>query len=264
MATAVTSSIANKKVIAKPKARVKKTRKRKKKGKNYYFNQGTEKAIIRYNKTDDAGLKNIIYNEHIHKAFDKLAENIIHTFKFYYFDVSSIEVKHEVVSFMVMNMHKFKEGKGKAFSYFSIVAKNYLILHNNKNYKMGKIHSQMDVLDYKRNLMGENTTTETAEKSVLFVDELHRFWDTNLSNIFRRDKDIRVADSVLHIFRIKENIENFNKKALYILIREMTGSNTQHITRIINVMKKYNKRLQYEFDRYGTVDVSHTGSIVNE
>jgi len=260
MATAVTSSIATK----KPKPVVKRKRKRKKKGKNYYFNQGTEKAIIRYNKTDDAGLKNIIYNEHIHKAFDKLAENIIHTFKFYYFDVSSIEVKHEVVSFMVMNMHKFKEGKGKAFSYFSIVAKNYLILHNNKNYKMGKIHSQMDVLDYKRNLMGENTTTETAEKSVLFVDELHRFWDTNLSNIFRRDKDIRVADSVLHIFRIKENIENFNKKALYILIREMTGSNTQHITRIINVMKKYNKRLQYEFDRYGTVDVSHTGSIVNE
>ena len=262
MATSVTSSIETKKV--KPKPIIKKTRKRKKKTKNYYFHQGTEKAIIRYNKTDDARLKNIIYNEHIAAAFDKLAENIIHTFKFYYFDVGSIEVKHEVVSFLVMNMHKFKEGKGKAFSYFSIVAKNYLILNNNKNYKMGKIHSEMKVLDYKRNLMGENTTSETAEKSVLFVDELHRFWDTNLSNIFRRDKDIRVADSVLHIFRIKENIENFNKKALYILIREMTGSNTQHITRIINVMKKYNKRLQYEFDRYGTVDVSHTGSIVNE
>jgi len=264
MATAVTSSIETKPVKAKPKVRIRKTRKRKKKGKNYYFNIGTEKAIIRYNKTDDARLKNIIYNEHIAKAFDKLAENIIHTFKFYYFDVGSIEVKHEVVSFLVMNIHKFKEGKGKAFSYFSIVAKNYLILNNNKNYKMGKIHSEMKVLDYKRNLMGENTMSETAEKSVLFVDELHRFWDANLSNIFRRDKDIRVADSVLHIFRIKENIENFNKKALYILIREMTGSNTQHITRIINVMKKYNKRLQYEFDRYGTVDVSHTGSIVNE
>ena len=264
MATAVTSSIETKKVIAKPKARVKKTRKRKKKGKNYYFNIGTEKAIIRYNKTDDARLKNIIYNEHIAKAFDKLAENIIHTFKFYYFDVGSIEVKHEVVSFLVMNMHKFKEGKGKAFSYFSIVAKNYLILNNNKNYKMGKIHSEMKVLDYKRNLMGENTTSETAEKSVLFVGELHRFWDANLTNIFRRDKDIRVADSVLHIFRIKENIENFNKKALYILIREMTGSNTQHITRIINVMKKYNKRLIAEFDREGMVDISYTGSLVRD
>ena len=246
------------------KAKTPVKKKKKKRPKNYYFHQGTEKAIIRYNKTDDTRLKNIIYNEHIRAAFDKLAENIIHTFKFYYFDTTSEEVKHEVVSFLVMNIHKFKEGKGKAFSYFSIVAKNYLILNNNKNYKMGKIHSQMDVLDYKRNLMGENTMSETAEKSVLFVDELHRFWDANLSNIFRRDKDIRVADSVLHIFRIKDNIENFNKKALYILIREMTGSNTQHITRIINVMKKYNKRLLHEFDKHGMVDVNHTGSIVND
>jgi len=236
---------------------------KRKKGKNYYFNQDTEDAIILYNKTESPYERNKIYNEHIRKPFDKLAENIIHTFKFYYFDVSSEEVKHEVVSFMVMNMHKFKEGKGKAFSYFSIVAKNYLILHNNKNYKMGKIHSEMDVLDYKRNILGENMDIENTKKATLFIDELQRFWDANLTNVFRRDKDIRVADSVLHIFRIKENIENFNKKALYILIREMTGSNTQHITRIINVMKKYNKRLQYEFDRDGMVDISHTGSLVN-
>ena len=262
MSTSITSSIETRKVTPKPV--VKRKRKRKKKGKNYYFHEGTEKAIIRYNNTDNPHLKNKIYNEHIRAAFDKLAENIIHTFKFYYFDVSSEEVKHEVISFLVMNMHKFKEGKGKAFSYFSIVAKNYLILNNNKNYKMGKIHSEMKVLDYKRNLMGEQGTKDSAEKSVLFVDELQRFWDTNLTNIFRRDKDIRVAYAVLHIFRIKDNIENFNKKALYILIREMTGSNTQHITRIINVMKKYNKRLQHEFEKHGMVDVSHTGSLINE
>jgi len=166
-------------VTATSGSAVKKTRKRKKKGKNYYFNQGTEDAIILYNKTESPFEKNKIYNEHIRAAFDKLAENIIHTFKFYYFDVGSEEVKHEVVSFLVMNMHKFKEGKGKAFSYFSIVAKNYLILNNNKNYKMGKIHQEMDVLDYKRNLMGESSDSEKSEKSVLFIDELHRFWDSN-------------------------------------------------------------------------------------
>ena len=127
-------------------------RKAKKGSSRYYFTMETEKAIIRYNNAPDKPrLRNTIYNEHIQRAFEKLVENIIHTFKFYYFDVSSNEVKHEVVSFLVMNMHKFKEGKGRAFSYFSIVAKNYLILNNNKNYKMGKIHSQMDVLDYKRN-----------------------------------------------------------------------------------------------------------------
>jgi hypothetical protein len=246
------------------KAKTPVKKKKKKRPKNYYFHQGTEKAIIRYNKTDDTRLKNIIYNEHIRAAFDKLAENIIHTFKFYYFDTTSEEVKHEVVSFLVMNIHKFKEGKGKAFSYFSIVAKNYLILNNNKNYKMGKIHDGIDVLDYKRNVIGEVSDTERSEVNSLFTDELVRFWEYNLTNIFRRDKDIRVADSVLHLFRIKQNLENFNKKALYILIREMTGSNTQHITRIINVMKKYNSRLYTEFEKEGVVDVSYTGSLIRE
>ena len=243
---------------------VKKTRKRKKKGKNYYFNQGTEDAIILYNKTESPYEKNKIYNEHIRAAFDKLCENIIHTFKFYYFDTSSEEVKHEVISFLVMNMHKFKEGKGKAFSYFSIVAKNYLILNNNKNYKMGKIHDKIDVLDYKRNIVGEVSGDDRNEVNNLFVQELIRFWEYNLPYVFRREKDIKIADSVLHMFRMKENIENFNKKALYILIREMTGANTQHITRIVNVMKKYNKRLITEFERDGAVDLSYTGSLIRD
>tara|TARA_B100001094_G_scaffold12265_1_gene10867 strand:- start:2044 stop:2826 length:783 start_codon:yes stop_codon:yes gene_type:complete len=258
MATAVSSSKSEKVVQVKPK------KKRAKKKKNYYFHQGTEDAIILYNKSEDPYERNKIYNEHIRAAFDKLAENIIHTFKFYYFDSNSIEVKNEVVAFLVMNIHKFKEGKGKAFSYFSIVAKNYLILNNNKNYKMGKIHDKIDVIDYKRNIVGEESLKIRSEVNQLFTDELIRFWEHNLATIFHREKDMRVADSVLHIFRIKQNIENFNKKALYILIREMTGSNTQHITRIINVMKKYQKRLYNEFDKYGHVDISYTGSLTRD
>ena len=235
---------------------------RKKSSTRMYFTLDTEEAIIAYNNSDDHREKNQIYNDHMRKPFEKLVENIIHTFKFYYFDTTSVEVKHEVVSFLVMNIHKFQEGKGKAFSYFSIVAKNYLILNNNKNYKMGKIHDVIDVLDYKRNITSEESDKDRSEVNSLFTDELVRFWEYNLTNIFRRDKDIRVADSVLHLFRIKQNIENFNKKALYILIREMTGSNTQHITRIINVMKKFNKRLFLEFDKDGVVDVNYTGSLI--
>ncbi len=76
------------------------------KRKNYYFTDVTEKAIIRYNNEKRPAMRNRIYNDHIRDAFDKLCENIIHTFKFYYFDVPSEEVKNEVVSFLVMNMHK--------------------------------------------------------------------------------------------------------------------------------------------------------------
>ena len=234
----------------------------KKKTKHYYFNIGTEKAIIRYNKTDDVRLKNKIYSEHIAYPFDKLAENIIHTFKFYYFDVPSEQVKHEVVSFLVMNMHKFKEGKGKAFSYFSIVAKNYLILHNNKNYKNYKIHDKMDVLDYGDSIRETQDKHLNAQFNQEYVTEMLDYWENNLTNIFRRQKDILVADAVLEMFRRRENIENFNKKALYILIREMTGSKTQHITRIVNVMKKYNMNLMKEFQNTGQLDTANTGSFL--
>ena len=145
-----------------------KKRRGRKPSKKQYFTYITDKAIIAYNNEPSFAKRNKVFREFINYPFNKLVENIYHTFRFSYFDVPYEDIKAEVVAFLTEKIGKFKEGKGKAFSYFSIVAKNYLILHNNKNYKMGKIHSQMDVLDYKRNLMGESTTTETAEKSVLF------------------------------------------------------------------------------------------------
>jgi hypothetical protein len=234
---------------------------RKKAKSRMYFTQITENAIIRYNGSEDSVLRNRIYNDHIAYAFDKLAENIIHTFKFYYFDVPSEQVKHEVVSFLVMNMHKFKEGKGKAFSYFSIVAKNYLILNNNNNYKKMKSHRELDILDFKRNLSSESQVIDDKETYEVFTEMMLDYWENNLPNIFKRQKDILVADAVLELFRRSQNMENFNKKALYVLIREMTGSNTQHITRVVNVMKRYYKRLFKEFQSTGSIDTSNTGSI---
>ena len=234
---------------------------RKKAKSRMYFTQLTENAIIRYNKTDDTRLKNIIYNDHIDYPFDKLVENIIHTFKFYYFDVPIEQVKHEVVSFLVLNMHKFQEGKGKAFSYFSIVAKNYLILHNNNNYKKMKTHTKMEVLDFGRHFDSEKDNLQGVGLHEEFVNRLLEYWDNNITNIFKRQKDINVADAVLELFRRSKNMENFNKKALYVLIREMTGSNTQHITRVVNVMKKYYKSLFLEFLSTGDLDTANTGSI---
>ena len=234
---------------------------RKKKKSNMYFTQTTENAIIRYNKSDNHILRNKIYNEHIDYAFDKLAENIIHTFKFYYFDVPPNTVKKDVVSFLVMNMHKFQEGKGKAFSYFSIVAKNYLILHNNGNYKKNKITDKLERLDYKRNLHSEISRTDQKESSEDFVNQMIEYWNNNLINIFKRPKDMKIADSVVELFRRKESLDNFNKKALYILIREMTGLKTQHITRVIGVMKKYNAKLLKEYYSSGSIDTRNTGSL---
>ena len=160
-------------------------------------------------------------------------------------------------------MHKFKEGKGKAFSYFSIVAKNYLILHNNNNYKKMKSQDQLDVLDFKRNVLSEVKGDEVKDYYEVFFEEMLDYWDENLMELFKRKKDLNVADSVIYLFKHRHNIENFNKKALYILIRERTGSNTQHITRVINQMKKQYFKMQKMFQSSGSVANMNTGSYMN-
>ena len=238
-----------------------KVKKKRRKKSKMYFGTPVQDAIIRYNESSNPVIKNRIYEEHIHAAFCKMAENLIHTFKFYYFDYPVEEVKHEVVSFMVMQLPKYQPDKGRAFSYFSIVGKNYLILNNNNNYKKMKIHDKLDRLDYKRNVISENVDDEFNEYNNEFVSQMVEYWDNNITNIFNRQKDINVADSVLELFRKRQNIENFNKKALYIMIREMTGSNTQHITRVINQMKKYYFSMIEEFAQNGNLDTSNTGSL---
>jgi hypothetical protein len=239
-------------------------RKAKKSSPRYYFHQGTENAIIRHNKEDRPYMRERIYNEHIRTPFEKLAENIIHTFKFYYFDVPSKDVVHEVVSFLYMNMHKFAEGKGKAFSYFSIVAKNYLILHNNNNYKRLKQHDSEEVTDYKRDAISEESAKNNREVKVEYLDQLADYWRNNLTTVFKRKKDLDVANAVVELIDMKDNIDNFNKKALYILIREMTDSNTQHITRVINVMKKHHNQLQKSYLATGSIETRWTGSWFNQ
>ncbi len=237
---------------------VKKPRKKKSK---MYFGKPAQDAIVRYNKTDNYQIKNRIYEEHINQPFNKLAENIIHTFKFYYFDVPLDEVKNEVVAFMVMQLPKYIEEKGKAFSYFSIVAKNWLILHNTNNYKKMKTHTGVETLDYGRNLKTE--TEEVANKEMFsdLVDQMLEFWENNLHNYFRRKKDLDIAFAVLELFRKRQFIENFNKKALYIMIREMTGANTQLITRIVNQMKTQYKMMFEQYMNKGFVETWDTGSI---
>ena len=120
----------------------------------------------------------------------------------------------------------------------------------------------MAVLDYGDHISNKQGEKDIAEFNKTYVEEMLHYWDNNLTNIFRRQKDILVADAVLEMFRRRQNIENFNKKALYILIREMTGSKTQHITRIVNVMKKYNIGLMSEFQSTGQLNTADTGSFL--
>ena len=205
--------------------------------KKMYFTNETELAIIAFNKERSQKLKNKVYNEFICYPFDKLAENIIHTFKFYYFDGGAKETQHEVITFLLEKMNRFTPGKGKAFSYFSIVAKNYLIQNNNKNYKDLKSKAPISVIDYQRDITAEISLEDRRSSLDIFMDNFVRRYDKIIEERFKSIRDKRIAYAILKLFEDRKNIEIFNKKALYILIREMTNTKTQHITKVVNVIK---------------------------
>ena len=219
---------------------------RKKKSKQY-FTIDTENAIIEYNKSDNTDIRNKIYVESIKYPFEKLAENILNTFKFSYFDVSKEDVQMEVISNLIEKIHMFQEGKGKAFSYFSIVAKNYLILKNNGNYKRFKKTSLLSEMPESWNPENDFRETQRGDEMVEFKDLMLRYWDENLTKIFQKKRDIQIADAVLELFRRSQHIENFNKKHLYLLIREMTDCKTHYITKVVNEMKKHQVKMLNDY-----------------
>jgi len=237
------------------KAEIKKIVKKKKR--KVYFGQEVQDAVVEYNSSTDDNERNVIYGTRIHAAFDKLAENIINTFKFTYFDYGFEDIKHEVVAFMVVNMHKYDHTKGsKAFSYFSVVAKNYLILHNNNNYKKLKSHSGMDVLDKEKN-MNNNPNSDYKQ----LTEEIINYFEKNVQTMFKKQRDLNIAYSILDLMKQIDEIENFNKKALYILIREMTDVNTSQITSVVNVLRKHYKKLSNEYHMNGTIVPLKSGSF---
>ena len=218
--------------------------------KKLYFGMEVQDAIIRYNDLDpvkDQTKRNQIYQTEIHAAFDKLCENIINTFKFEYFDDVYVDVKQEVLSFLVINMHKYDHSKGsKAFSYFSVVAKNYLILHNNNNYKKYKAHTDVNVLNHKQ-------VFPDSKKNyyIDFTKEIIDYFEDNIDSLFKSKRDIDVAYAIVELLKKRDEIENFNKKALYVLIREMTNIETSYITKVVNVFKREYKALVNNYEKYG-------------
>ena len=210
-------------------------KKRRPKSKNY-FTHDTELAIVRYNNEPDPEVRSKIYEDEIHYPFFKLTENIIHTFKFYYTEVDEIEhLQHEVITFLLSKMHLFDPAKGaKAYSYFGTICKNYLIVSNTKNYK--KRIDKADVVEAAENEKFSYHIDDNPDKDELseFIDLFVEYVEERIYELFPKKNDAEVADAILEIFRKRADIDVFNKKALYIYIREMVDVKTPKITKIAN------------------------------
>ena len=235
-------------------------RKRKPKQSINYFTQETENAIIEYLKLRSPKKRNKLFNEKINYAFHKLAENIIHTFKFYYTEVDTIpELQHEVVAFLLEKLHLYDQSKGKAYSYFGTIAKRYLILYNNANYKKLKDKAPVEAVDEDKSILIDLVNVSEAAhdiESTSFMKQLTKYVDHNMFILFPKQRDAQIADAIMELFRKSENLDIFNKKALYIYIKEMTDASTPQITKIIKRLKVIYVRKYNEFYEHGRITMA--------
>lgn len=231
-----------------------KVRKRRPKKSIDYFTLDTQQAIIEYRLETSQVKRNLIFNERIYYAFYKLAENIIHTFKFYYTEVDNInELKHEVIAFLLEKLHLYDDTKGKAYSYFGTIAKRYLIVYNNNNYKRLKGKAAVEEVDEDKSLLNELVLThEENLEDVSFIDLYIQHVDDNLLTIFPKDQEARVGDAILELFKRRETIDIFNKKALFIYIKEITDAPTPIITKVIKVLKGIYKEMLNKYLEEGS------------
>ena len=236
--------------------------------KKRYFTKDTEDAIVAYNGSDDSNEKSLLYENHIHWPFYKLTENIIHTFKFYHTDgIENLEdLQHEIMIFLLNKIHLFSPERGaKAYSYFGTIVKRWLITYNQKNYKKKQENISISSLnDYSNldisnplfmasdrmskniNQIVDNDDMVSDELSIqgykyedklsIFVDLYIRHCTKNIYQIFPKGQDAQIADAILELFRKRDAIDVFNKKALYIYIREQIDVKTPKITKIANVL----------------------------
>lgn len=227
------------------------------KNKNY-FTHDTELAIIRYTQSEDQAERNKIYREEIHYALFKLTQNLIHTFKFYYTEETNLEdLQHEVITFILTKLDKFNPANGaKAYSYFGTIAKRYLIASNQKNYKkrmellsLDNLNIEQEDGEYVYGDVLDVNGVQTDSQVIHPVDEISEFLDQfveycteNIYQLFPKTEDAKIADAILDIFRKKEKISIFNKKALYIYIREQIDVKTPRITRIANELGELYKK----------------------
>jgi len=231
-----------------------------------YFTQDTEDAIVQYNKEENLDVREQIFRDRIHHALQKLVENVFNTFKFSYFETGPQDVQKECLTHLVANMHKFDPNrtskldptkKARAFAYFSIIAKHYLILLNNTNYK--KFNQNVEISEER----DEHTVQLQAHDKYYaqqemsdFIRLIVEFWEKNVNKIFTKQRDLNIANAVVELFRNSDRIDAYNKKALYLYIREMAMCKTQQITKVINRMKQYHDNIQRSYQEDGDVNTN--------
>jgi len=217
------------------------TKKRRKK--NHYFTKDHENAIIAYTKTTCIRERTELYVNWIQPAFNEMVDKIVFTYKFT--NLPNIDyLRDECKIWLMTILDKYDASKGsKAFSYFSVITKNWFIHKVKKQQKRNKREVDFDNISktYEEEFLSTNesyvTNREEEEFWKLFYEEI-KSWDTSQM----KENDLKVYKAIIVLFESKEDIEIFNKKAIYLYLREITGLNTKQI---VNSLKKFRKKYSF-------------------
>ena len=96
-----------------------------------------------------------------------------------------------------------------------------------------------DITDMEKSTLRTAKAIYQKEKLGIFIDVYIKYVEDRFDRFFPKGNDAKVADAILELFRKRENLEIFNKKALYIYIREIMATHglevkTPKITKIAN------------------------------
>ena len=221
----------------------------KKKNKNHYFTKVHENAIVEYATTKDIKVRTTLYIQYIGPAFNELVDKITYTYKFT--NLPNIDsLKEDCKVWLTTILDKFDPNKGsKAFSYFSVITKNWFIHKVKKN--ATRYRREIHYEDLNKDVEFEHMTVDNEYYSTRteheFWKHLHteiNSWDTE--NLKPNEK--KVLDAIKILFENSEDIEIFNKKAIYLYIREITGLNTKQVVCNLNKMRSKYREFKHKWD----------------
>lgn len=222
-------------------------RRRRRRGKNKkksdYFTSDTELSILEFQNEPDIEKKKSIFLKDIQPAFSKLVENIIFVYKFH--TLGNIDVlKNDCMSFLFETLPKFDGTRGtKAFSYFNVVAKNWFIQQVKIHQKRARRDVQFDGIVMSKLENSNHQSVVSSFETQLVDQEFINLLKTEIKSWrtkFDKPQEKIVLEAVIVLFENPDVVPLYNKKGIYMYLREITGMNTkQVVTNLTKLRKKY-------------------------
>jgi len=232
------------------KKKIKKIRRRRSGKKNMYFDSNTHDAIVRFQNTDLREEKEKIYVEDILYAFNKLSENLIFIHGFSKPFGSHEALKNDCVTFLYETLEKFDPTRGtKAFSYFNVVAKNWLIIQSKKKIKSNRRHISIDdviSLNHSDLMTIETHKTVPSPDSKMIKKEAIESLFLMMEKVRGRlnnENEIACMESIITLFKNIDELDLLNKRAIFVYMRDISNLNPKQLSVAMSVIRKHYKDL---------------------